>query len=172
MDESNDGRNPRPPQIADVVKLCKSLNEQGVLYVVIGGFAVILHGALRNTKDVDLLVVPSVENAQKLKKAMSVLEDNAVSEIEDEDIARHQVVRVADEFVVDLMANACGIDYEQIKNGIEWVEIDGVRIPIASKEWLIRTKDTIRLSDKVDIGFLLREIDGEKKAAEKNPGKK
>ena len=103
---------------------------------------------------------------------MSVLEDNAVSEIEDEDIARHQVVRVADEFVVDLMANACGIDYEQIKNGIEWVEIDGVRIPIASKEWLIRTKDTIRLSDKVDIGFLLREIDGEKKAAEKNPGKK
>ncbi len=60
------------------------------------------------------------------------------------------------------MAKACGIDYEQAKEGIVWMEIEGVKIPVASKEWLIRMKDTIRPSDKMDVNFLRRLIEKEK----------
>lgn len=163
MDDTGDREYSRTPQVQDVLRLCKSLNDQGVQYVLIGGFAVILHGFVRGTKDVDLLVNPSEENIRNIKKAMAILPDNAVSLIADDDVRKHVVVRIGDEIVVDLMAKACGIDYEHAKEGIDWMEIDGVRIPVAGKEWLIRMKDTIRPSDHMDVGYLRRLIqDGEK----------
>ncbi|MCC6272099.1 MAG: hypothetical protein IT572_01415 [Deltaproteobacteria bacterium] len=121
---------------------------------MIGGFAVILHGFVRGTKDIDLLLDASPENIQKLKQAMSFLPDNAVALIQDDEIEKYAVVRVADEIVVDLMAKACGIGYEEAAKGLEWKEIEGVRIPLASKPLLIRMKDTIRPSDKMDVDYL------------------
>lgn len=162
MDVEEDDRYARPPQLEDLVKLCRSLNDQGVKYILIGGFAVILHGAGRTTKDIDLLIDPSGENIQKLKKAMAILPDNAISSLENDEVQKYQVVRIADEFVVDLMAKACGIDYERAREGIVWLDVNGVKIPVAGKEWLIRMKDTIRLSDKADIFFLRTAIEEER----------
>lgn len=161
MDDSTNREYSRVPQVQDVLKICKSLNDQDVKYVLIGGFAVILHGFVRGTKDIDLLVDVSEENIQKVKNALSVLPDNAISLIKNNEISQYQVVRIADEVIVDLMAKACGIDYEQAKAGIQWMTIESVRIPVASKEWLIRMKDTIRPHDKTDINFLRQMIEKE-----------
>ena len=46
---------PRPPGEDDLVRLCKSLNELGARYVVIGGFAIILAGFPRTTGDITFL---------------------------------------------------------------------------------------------------------------------
>lgn len=162
MDDRSDREYSRTPEIQDLIKLCKSLNENGVKYLLIGGFAVILHGFVRGTKDIDLLIDPSEGNILRLKKAMSVLPDNAISLIENNEVQKYQVVRIADEIVVDLMAHACGIDYEQAKEGIVWMDLEGVKIPVADKEWLIRMKDTIRPSDKMDVGFLRSLIEKER----------
>jgi hypothetical protein len=62
----------RPPTIADVGRICRALQEAGARYVLIGGFAVILHGGHRTTKDIDLLVDPAPENVARLKKALSM----------------------------------------------------------------------------------------------------
>ncbi|MBI3297015.1 MAG: hypothetical protein HYZ75_02545 [Elusimicrobia bacterium] len=62
--------------------------------------------------DIDLLIDPSPENVRKVKAALSVLPDHAASEVADDDVLKHTVVRVADEIVVDLMAKACGIDID------------------------------------------------------------
>ncbi|MDH3467881.1 MAG: hypothetical protein OES26_18580 [Gammaproteobacteria bacterium] len=35
-------------------KVCQALNEAGVRYVVVGGYAVALHGAVRGTLDIDI----------------------------------------------------------------------------------------------------------------------
>ena len=67
MDDTNDRGYSRAPELEDLVALCKALNQEGVRYVLIGGFAVILHGYVRATKDIDLLVDASVENIQRLK---------------------------------------------------------------------------------------------------------
>ena len=64
------------------------------------------------------------------KKALSILPDNAAREVLDTDIAEYEVVRVADEVVVDLMGSLCGIDFKSAENQIEVHEIDGVRIPL------------------------------------------
>jgi len=40
-----------------------------------------------------------------------------VSQIDESDVRRYSVVRIADETVVDLMASACGITYEDAATG-------------------------------------------------------
>jgi hypothetical protein len=163
MDDPADRGYSRAPEVEDLISLCKNLNENQVAYVLIGGFAVILHGSVRTTKDIDLLVDPSIPNVQRLKKVLGTLPDNAIAEITDTDVEKYEVVRIADEIVIDLMAKACGIDYAEAQSGIQLIEVEGVKIPVASKELLIRMKDTIRHSDKIDVEFLKWRIEEEKK---------
>jgi hypothetical protein len=77
-----------------------------------------------------------------------------VEEVADTDVARYTVVRVADEVVVDLMALACGIDYDNAAADAVTITIDGVAITVASPATLIRTKNTIRPSDAADRQYL------------------
>ena len=63
-------------------------------------------------------------------------------------------MRVADEIVVDLMLSACGISYQDAKNGIETVTIQGVPIPFASAKLLLQMKRTNREKDAMDRVFL------------------
>ena len=160
MDDSADGVYSRAPELEDLLSLCQALNREEVWYVLIGGFAVILHGFVRGTKDIDLLVEPSKPNIQALKRAMAQLPDNAAALIADDDVGRYQVLRVADEIVVDLMAAACGIDYfAALAGGVETIVVQGVEIPVARKELLIRMKDTVRPSDAADVNFLRAAIE-------------
>lgn len=46
-----------PPTIDDLIKWCKSLNEQDVKYIVVGGMAMIQVGLSRATVDINLLIV-------------------------------------------------------------------------------------------------------------------
>src|SRR5215471_3437621 len=104
---------PRFPTLDDLLFLCRCLNEAGAKYIVIGGWAVIQHGFERTTSDVDLLVESSPENFQKIKTAMLKLPDGAIRELKPDDLDKFIVVRVGDEFVIDLMKRSCGIEYPE-----------------------------------------------------------
>ena len=76
---------------------------------------------------------------------------------------RHTVVRIADEIVVDLMASACGITYDDATaQDIEERLVEDVVIPLAGKRLLIRMKDTVRDSDRMDVGFLRWRLEDER----------
>lgn len=154
MDVEDDDRSARAPEPDDVIRICRALNEAGARYLLIGGFAVIAHGAGRFTKDIDLLVDDAPDNIARVKRGLSVLADNAATEVADDDVQRHVVVRVADEVVVDLMGRACGLSYAEASRDGETLEREGVRIPVASPATLIRTKDTPRPQDAIDRAFL------------------
>jgi hypothetical protein len=162
MDDAPDRGESRAPRLEDLVDLCGALNREHARYVLIGGFAVILHGFVRSTKDVDFLVDASESNIQAVKRAMATLPDNAAALIADDEILQYQVVRVADEIVVDLLGSACGISYsEALEGGIDTFTLQGVEIPVASKNLLIRLKNTIRESDAMDVRFLRLRIEEE-----------
>jgi hypothetical protein len=153
-DEDADQAECRPPTLEDLLGLCKSLNEQGAKYIVIGGIAIIQHGFPRATQDIDLLVDDSLENQTKVKKALEILPDKAIRELGDDDLRDFVVVRVADEILVDLMLSACGISYDQAKNEVENIILDGVLIPFANPSLLLRMKQTYREKDAEDRIFL------------------
>ena len=162
MDVSNVGPKPnpkdlepRPPTEADLVALCLELNQRGAHYVVIGGFAVIAAGLPRVTGDIDLMVAVDPENEAKVFSALSTLPDNAVRELQPGELRQYNVIRVADEILVDLMRSAGGIDYQEAAKDVVVREIQGVPIPFASPRLLWRMKAvTHREKDAADLVFL------------------
>jgi hypothetical protein len=148
----------RPPTLEDLLLLCRSLNDAGARYIVIGGFAVIQHGFTRATEDIDLLVESSLENQARVKKALEVFPDKASRELGEDDLRTWGVVRVADEVVVDLMLAACGIRYEEASREVERVTLRGISIPFASPRLLLRMKQTCREKDVLDCQFLERRL--------------
>ncbi len=54
MADADDGEYVRLPEIEDVVRICRSLNEAGARYLLIGGFAVSAHGLGRATKETSI----------------------------------------------------------------------------------------------------------------------
>jgi hypothetical protein len=80
VDDAHDGPYAREPQIEDLVRICRALNDANARYILIGGFAVIVHGGARTTKDIDLRVDASPENIVRVKQALRILEDHAVDD--------------------------------------------------------------------------------------------
>lgn len=143
----------RPPTVEDLAKLCEELNKEKVKYILIGGFAMIYHGLPRATEDIDLFVDSSSENVERLKKALSYLPDKAIYKMKPTDIEEYQVVRIADEFVIDLIKNVGEITYKDI--GFERVFWRNIEIIVADLETMIKFKErSVRQKDKEDLIFL------------------
>lgn len=63
-----------PSRIADKwTDVCKLLNSRSTVYMVVGGVAVALHGYVRATKDIDILVPRNLENTKRILDALSEL---------------------------------------------------------------------------------------------------
>lgn len=145
----------REPTVEDLRDLCRELNQRGAKYVVVGGFAIRAANYLRQTMDVDLIVAADLENEAKVFAALSTLPDNAVHELQPGELRQYNVIRVADEIIVDLMCTAGGIDYAEAAKDTVVREIDGVPIPFASPRLLWRMKVvTHRAKDEADLVFL------------------
>ena len=145
----------REPTVEDLVDLCRHLNELGAAYVVVGGFAIRAAGYVRQTMDVDLIVAANHENEARVYRALSSLPDNAARELVPGELDKYSVIRVADEFVVDLMKSAGGIEYAEAAQDVVVREVGGVRIPFASPRLLWRMKAvTHREKDLADLVFL------------------
>lgn len=152
---SNSELEPREPTVEDLLALCRELNQRGARYVVVGGFAIRAAGYNRRTMDVDLVVAADPENEAKVFGALATLPDNAARELQPGDLRQFNVVRVADEILVDLMRSAGGIDYAEASRDLVVREVGGVRIPFASPRLLWRMKAvTHREKDAADLVFL------------------
>jgi hypothetical protein len=143
---------PREPTVEDLRDLCRELNKRGARYVVVGGFAMFASGYNPRTMDVDLIVARDRDNEGEIFGALSTLPDNAVRELLPGELQKYNVIRVADEVVVDLMGSAGGIDYDQAARDVVVRELDDVPIPFASPRLLWQM--THREKDAADLLFL------------------
>ena len=144
----------RPPTLQDLVDLCAKLNASGAHYVIVGGMAMLQLGFVRATEDIDLLIEATLENESRIIAAVSQLPDHAASELKPGEIEQYDVIRVADEIVVDLIARACGKTYADASGKICWIELQGVKLPFASAEFMRELKQTVREKDRLDLEFL------------------
>jgi hypothetical protein len=131
--------------------VCGLLNDAGVKYVVVGGFAVALHGVVRATKDIDLLIEPTVENAARVLKALEGLTFGISRELDPSDVVAKPITIIGDDPRVDLLTLAWSVRYADAAPKAQTVEIDGVDVPFADLDTLIRTKQTDRFQDKADL---------------------
>lgn len=131
--------------------VCNLLNRHQAQYLVVGGQACILHGLVRTTEDVDILIAESEENYERVIAALSEMEDHAARELTPADLRDHVVVKVADEVEVDVSRRAWKVSYADAVGSSLSTDIEGVLIPYASLDMLIKSKDTYREQDKADL---------------------
>ena len=169
MDHEAEGGLTRAPNQSDLIKIARELNRLGVAYVVVGGFAINRLGFVRATDDLDLLIARDKANQALVKKALEILPDKAARELEKDDLAEWVVVRINDDITVDLMTAACGVTYEDAREGIELVEMDGISIPFAGAELMLKMKQSWRNKDAEDRAFLQQLIKNRRRPIARPP---
>lgn len=152
----------RPATIDDLKTVIRSLNENEVDYFLIGGYALFAHGYYRATTDIDILVPPTGEQAERVFKALLVLPERASEQIDPKWFGEGETIRVADEFIVDLLFNACGETNKTLARYAEIVDLDGIPVRTLSLEGLLLTKQTVRDKGVMDRLVLQRAMDAAK----------
>jgi hypothetical protein len=114
---------PLPP----LLRVCQLLNQAGAKYLICGAQACILHGLVRTTEDVDVLVEATEENCQRVIDALAGMQDGAARELSPRDILDNVVVKVADEVEVDISTKAWKIGYAEAARSAKQVVSRGCR---------------------------------------------
>jgi predicted nucleotidyltransferase len=152
----------RPATWEDVKRIAGFLEQEQVEYALIGGYALGIHGLVRATEDVDVLVNPSASNARRWIVALSRLPDGAARELAGDadvfDAQKRYAIRINDEITVDVMPAAAGLSWEELQPFIEEVVLDGVRLRVLSLEGLLKTKQGARPKDQADAAAIARAL--------------
>jgi predicted nucleotidyltransferase len=151
-----------------LIELCNTFNKFGVRYVVVGGFAVIMHGLARMTEDIDFFIHDSAENVEKVKAALRyTYNDTSVDEIKPDDVKEYAVIRYGtpEGFYIDFIGKIGDMfSFDEVERDAEVYEIDNVKIPVCGLETLIKMEATMRDIDKRDLIFLKKKAEERKKS--------
>jgi hypothetical protein len=83
-----------------------------------------------------------------------ILPDQAARVLTPGEVAQYNVVRVADDVLIDLMKSGCDVTYAEAIEDALMIDVEGVSIPFASPQTLWRMKQTVREKDIPDRLFL------------------
>ena len=136
---------------APLLRVCSLLNKYKAQYLIVGARACWLHGYVRATADVDILIPEDLENHARVIAALSELEDRAAAELTPHDFVENIVIKIADEVEVDVSTRAWTVSYADAIITALKITIEGVEVPYVDLQTLIRSKSTQREQDKVDI---------------------
>ena len=98
-------------RLADVFK---SFQEREVRYVVLGGIAAVLYGVPRATFDLDILIDPTPENAQRVLAALAQAGLGTASLTTAENILANEITVFKDRVRVDVLTTAPGLTFERV----------------------------------------------------------
>jgi hypothetical protein len=124
-----------------------------VEYVVVGGVAVNAHGFVRNTRDLDLFLRPTVENATAAFQALLQL-GAPLDGLSPEDLLNDEehYQLLTEHGQIDILMSIGEMSFDQAwKNRVETV-IDGIVVRFISRDDLIENKRQVgRLIDLADV---------------------
>ena len=111
------------------IDVCRLLNGRGVEYLVVGGAAMALHGRMRATKDLDVLVPRDVENMRRLLEALEALPMGLARKLNAEAENEKVITIIGDDPRVDVLKAAGDLAYGDAVRWRRTATVDGVDIP-------------------------------------------
>lgn len=150
-------------EFARFLDVIRAFERERVEYVLVGGVAVNLHGIVRATEDIDFFVRPGAENVERLKRALrSLWDDPEIDQIRAEDFEAYPTLRYGppgEAIVIDILTRqGTAFAFEDLES--ESVELEGVRVHVATPATLVRMKrGTLRPIDHADAQALIRLFD-------------
>jgi hypothetical protein len=136
---------------APLLRVCSLLNKHEAKYLVVGARACWLHGYIRATLDVDILVPEDLKNHELIIAALSELKDGFAAQLTPQDFVDNIVVKIADEVEVDVSTRAWMVTYDEAQKSALRRTIEDLEVPYVDLPTLIRSKSTHREQDKVDV---------------------
>lgn len=118
---------------ADFTEFLKLLNAHRVEYLLVGGFAVSVHGYPRSTADMDIWVSRQRENAERLVACLRAFgfdsPDLDPTIFEDP----RRIVRMGETPIrIDILSDIDGVKFEECKSRADSISVNGVMIPVIS----------------------------------------
>ena len=148
---------------SDFKELLTILNDCEVRYLVVGGYAYIHYAEPRYTKDIDLWIEPTPENALRLREALVRFGgwvDGMTLEHFTTERTMFQIGLLPCR--VDFLTSIPGLDFRRAHAARKTADIEGIAIPFISLADLITAKRTAgREQDLRDIAGLERVLGGE-----------
>lgn len=144
----------------ELLRVLAAFERGGVEYILIGATAMGLHGVIRATEDVDVLVRPTADNLERLRAALKEAypDDPHVDEIRSDDLmGDYPAVRyypTSGELYFDILTRLGeAARFETVQSEIK--VIDGIDVRVATPAALYRLKrDTVRAIDRQDAAAL------------------
>lgn len=151
----------RNDQLAnDFRDFIECLNNNGVIFVLVGGYAVGWHGVVRATGDIDFLYERTEENVERLCAAMRAFgaPDNLVDPAFM--LSSDAVTQIGnDPLRIDLLAGISGVSFADVRAGAIEAELSGNRMLVIGLNELRTNKAaTGRQRDKDDLRRLARGV--------------
>ena len=141
----------------DYKEMLSLLLDNGVEYLLVGAYALATHGFPRATADIDIFVKPDPENASKLYKTLEKF-GAPLENVSPDDFAEPGIILqigVAPRRI-DILTKIDGMSFDEASEGKEIIEIEGLMIPVISRQNLVINKlATGREQDKIDAENLL-----------------
>lgn len=137
----------------DFKEFIESLNDNRVRYLVVGGYAVALHGHPRYTKDIDIWIALTPENAKQVVKALHQFGFGSLGLTPEDFLVPSQVVQLGyPPSRIDLLTSLKGVDFELCYPERTTIIIDGVNVDFIDLANLKKNKQaTGRHQDLADL---------------------
>lgn len=145
----------------ELLNFWKSLQQNGVRYIMVGGVATNLHGFHRMTEDIDIWIEDSLDNRKKLRKAFN---DYGMGDFEP--LERMQFVpgwtyfHLNNGLRLDIMVSMKGLEdanFEECYKLAYKATIHGVDVPFLHINHLLANKKAVnRPKDQLDVTELER----------------
>ena len=156
---SGDTPNASMPDISyDMREFIMLLHEHAVRFALCGGFAVAYHGFVRTTMDIDILIYPSAENADRLMRALDAFGFGQAG-LSRETFERPGAVVTlgAQPNQIDLLTSMSSETPDAVFDDVRTAAMWGLDIPVVSRQALMRAKaESDRPKDRIDLDELQR----------------
>lgn len=140
----------------DFKEFFELLNSEKVEYLLVGGFAVGLHGYARATGDIDAWVNPTAENAQRVAQALRKFGFSAAS-IPQEKLTRPDSIfqMGVPPVRIDLLTSVSGLDFDEAFANRDSGMLDNVPVHLISLPDLkVNKRASGRNKDLADLDHL------------------
>ena len=140
----------------DFSDMLSALSAEGVEYLLIGAYAMAVHGVPRATGDIDVWIRPTPENADRVLRALARF-GAPLGTLHALDLTSEETVfqiGVAPKRI-DLLTAIDGVSFDDAWQRRETRSVDGVTLPVIGRDELIRNKRaTGRQRDRADADQL------------------
>lgn len=126
----------------DFKEFLQLLNSHEVEYLVIGGYAVAAHGHPRYTKDIDIWVHATEDNAPRLIQTLNDFGFRSLGLAEADFLEPDTIVQLGyPPRRIDLLTSPSGVEFEECFPLRLVANVDGIQIPIIGLEQLRAKKE-------------------------------